>query len=159
MGGEVDGDQVERAGFGLPLDEDEVFGGRIFGPGGPGFEKFGAATSYRGELNGREELIIDLGDFGKGRFNAAASELNGQPAASAGELALVEETHAGQAQDDEGRSAVFGGAEDGSDAALVVVFEKMSAAENNRGGRRAPLPGPLLQERRGSRDLEWRWRR
>ncbi len=109
MGGEIDDGEVEGRGGARPVDDDEVLGAGIAGPGGVGTQNGGGAMADGGVLQCGEELVVERGDFGVGRFDWAAGELDRDVNARAGELAFVEEAHAGQTENNECGGAMLGG--------------------------------------------------
>jgi len=135
VGGEVYHDEIELGGQALPLDEEEVLPGGVFGPGGARGEQVEGALPYGAGGEGRKESLVDGLDGGVGRFGEAAEELDGGVAAGAGELTIVEEAEAGQGENGQRGGAVLGRGEERGDAWLIMVFEEMGGGGERARGR------------------------
>ncbi len=127
MRGQIGGDEregVRRAG---PKDQDEMAMGGICRPGGAGRDELCRTAPNAAARQGGEQLVIQGNHFRHGRFGGAPGQLHRGVIPRAGELSLVQQAQAGQAQHRERRRPMGRQGQRPGHAQFIVVFQKVRA--------------------------------
>jgi len=127
---EIDDRQVKLRRFGLPLDQDHVLRRWIPRPRFTRFQERGPTLTDSGTLQGKKHLLVKALDLNRRRFHRAAQKLDTDSEAGAFQLAVMQQSHPGQTQDQPSRRAMFGGRKNGGDPRFIVVLQKVRAARD-----------------------------